>query len=97
MSTKKIESASIISQATGFLTSDIDGETVMMSIEKGKYFGLDAVGSRIWDLLESPTKLVDLINSLVAEFEVDPKNCELDVLEFLERLNTKGMLRVQVS
>ena len=45
MDVKKIEPASVISRADGFLASDIDGETVMMSLKQGKYFGMDAVGS----------------------------------------------------
>ncbi len=96
MQTKqKIESNSIVSREPGFITSEIDGETVMMSVEQGNYFGLDSVGTRIWDGIKSPTKVCELINSLVEEFEVELSTCEKDVLEFLQRLSEKQIIKVQ--
>ena len=47
MKTKKITTNTIISQIEEIVASDIDGETVMMSIENGEYYGLDDIGSRI--------------------------------------------------
>ena len=89
-----IESASVVSRTGEFISTKMDDDTVMMSIEQGKYFGLDAVGSRIWDLLESPTKVHDLVTTLVAEFEVTPDTCKKDVITFLDTLHQKEMLEI---
>jgi len=79
------------------ISSDVDGEKVMMNVENGEYFGLDSVGSRIWELIEKPTEVDKLIESLLKEFEVDRKECEADTLEFLNQLLEKKLLIVTFS
>jgi hypothetical protein len=74
------------------VSSDIDGEKVMMSIESGEYFGLDPVGSRIWELIENPIKIEKLVEVLLDEFEVIKEQCELDTLDFLNQLQEKNLL-----
>jgi hypothetical protein len=63
--------------------SDMDGETVMMSIQNGEYYGLDEVGSRIWQLLENPESAETLTQKLIEEYEVSQETCLSDVMEFL--------------
>ncbi|MHC1703187.1 MAG: lasso peptide biosynthesis PqqD family chaperone [Tenuifilaceae bacterium] len=74
------------------VASDMDGETVMMSIDNGEYFGLDPVGSRIWTLIENPVRIDKLIEQLLEEFDVTKEQCELDTLEFLNQLQDKNLL-----
>ena len=77
------------------VASDIDGEVVMMSIENGAYYGIDSIGSRIWELIETPCKVSELIEKLLEEFEVDRPTCEKDVLKFLEELQKDKIILVQ--
>jgi hypothetical protein len=70
----------------------MDGETVMMSIDNGEYFGLDPVGSRIWTLIENPIRIDKLIEQLLEEFDATKEQCELDTLEFLNQLQDKNLL-----
>ncbi|MGR9072521.1 MAG: lasso peptide biosynthesis PqqD family chaperone [Gammaproteobacteria bacterium] len=74
------------------ISSEIDGETVMMSLEQGKYYGLDVVGSRVWDLLSTPQTLNDIVDALLIEFDVDRETCESDVSEFVERMLKNKLL-----
>ena len=57
-------------------------EAVMMSVEAGRYYGLNAVARRVWELLETPKTIAQLCRQLCEEFEVDPQTCETDVLKF---------------
>jgi hypothetical protein len=75
------------------LSSDMDGETVMMSIEKGKYFGLDKVGSRIWELLEEPHSTDELIKILMKEFDVEGAQCREDTQKFLDELIKQNLVK----
>ena len=95
MKKKEITTDTIISQIEEIVASDIDGETVMMSIENGEYYGLDDIGSRIWELLEKPIKVSDLIDTLLERFDVDRETCERDVLKFLNELKEDKILRVE--
>jgi len=76
------------------LDADIDGELVMMNIEQGRYFGLNQTGTRIWALLAQPVVISDLCDKLTAEFSVPPKQCEHEVVAFLETLLIRGLLQV---
>lgn len=84
-----------ISQTKDIVASDIDGEVVMMSIGNGTYYGIDSIGSRIWELIETPCKVSDLIEKLLEEFEVDRPTCEKDVLKFLEELQKNNTIVIQ--
>ena len=76
------------------LETDIDDETVMMDIDQGRYFGLNDTGTRIWALLAQPVVIRDLCDQLAAEFDVPPEQCKQEVLDFLGRLSTRGLLQV---
>lgn len=68
------------------ISTDMDGDTVMMSIARGEYFGLSGVGNRIWALLEQPVAIADLHATICTEFEVDAATCNADLQAFLAQL-----------
>lgn len=70
----------------------IEGEVLMMSMEQGQYFSLNQVGSRIWELLETPTEQTTLVGQLTAEYEVSEDVCHEQVGSFLARLRDRGLL-----
>lgn len=68
------------------VSTDMDGDTVMMSVERGNYYGIGGVGSRIWELLENPISIDDIVRRICFEFEVDEEVCHDDVSRFVEEL-----------
>jgi hypothetical protein len=89
-----ITAETIISRRRDIVASDIDGEVVMMSIEKGNYYGLDLIASRIWELTEKPLKVTDLIGILTEEYEVTREDCEKDVLAFFNDLLSEKLIEI---
>jgi hypothetical protein len=75
------------------IASEVDGELVLISIEDGKYFGLDTVGSEIWRLLEAPQSTNALVEALKAQFEGDADDVERDTLAFIDELATHALVR----
>ncbi|MDF1722488.1 MAG: PqqD family peptide modification chaperone [Minwuia sp.] len=69
-----------------FVSTDMDGETVLMSIEHGSYFGVGGVAALIWDKLEQPRTEDELVSLVRAEFEVSEQDCRKDVQAFLADL-----------
>ncbi len=67
-------------------------EWVMMSIESGNYLTLSRVGSRVWDLMESPKTIDELCALLVREFSVAPDACRHDVTRFIEEMIGHGAI-----
>lgn len=84
----------IVTQAPGLVTADMDGETVMLNIENGKYFGLDSIGSRIWELIEEPYVVRDLVAALQKDYDVEENDCQNDTLMFLNTLHDKGLIKI---
>jgi hypothetical protein len=67
-------------------------EGVMMSVTKGRYYGVDAVGLRIWELLETPATVAEVCARLQEEFEVDAPTCDAEVLQFVNDLIENGIV-----
>ena len=85
--------ATIVRRSDNQVSCRVDDETVLMHIETGEYFGYDAIGTRVWSLLEKPIDVSALCERLVAEHEdVDLDRCTEDVLAFLTELIGEGLL-----
>lgn len=67
------------------IDGELDDNQVMMHLDKGKYFGLNPVGKRIWALLDQPKNFEEIIEVLLTEFEVEENLCRKEVLEFLDK------------
>ncbi len=92
MNKQEISTDTIIKRIDDIVASEIDGETVMMSIDQGKYYGLDLIGSQIWEFIKEPIKVSELIDALVEQFDVDWATCQKDVLHFLNKLKDEKIL-----
>lgn len=81
-----------LSRAEQLISSKVDEDMFLLSLEKGAYFRMDPVGARIWELLENPCERGEIIASLLQEYEVDEKTCAEETDAFLERLLKAGLL-----
>ena len=72
--------------------NDIDGEVVLLNVKTGKYFGMDAIGSRIWQLIDEPKTLAELVQTLTKEYDVSESQCSKDTEVFLNRLADDELL-----
>ena len=76
-------------------TTDLQDSLMMMSVQSGKYFELNPVSKRIWELVDSPKTEEQIIAKLLEEFDVSEEECRADVLEHLELLTNKTILLVE--
>ncbi|HEY4900312.1 MAG TPA: PqqD family protein [Terriglobales bacterium] len=74
-------------------TRKIGDETILLNLETGTYFGLDAVGSRFVELLEQNGKLAAAHRAMLEEFDVAPEVLEADLLRLSEEMCAKGLLK----
>jgi hypothetical protein len=86
---------SVISAKKEIVAADMDGDTVMMSIEAGKYYNLGTTGGMIWKMLESPVSVAAVITKLLEQYEVTREQCEAEVLAFLNGIKQEELLEVQ--
>lgn len=85
----------LLIRSTDMLANDIGKETVMMSIEMGKYYGMNKTGSYIWKVLETPMSLTDLCNRIVVDFKISKEQCLDEVKPFIEEMVKENILIVQ--
>lgn len=74
--------------------TDLDGEKVMMNLDKGEYFMMNEVGSRIWEIISEPINVKEIISTLRNEYEVDEETCKDTVIEFLGRLGNADLISI---
>ena len=56
-----------------------------------EYFSVDATAGRIWDMIEQPVALNDVVATLVREYDVSPDDCEAQVKSFVGDLISNGL------
>ena len=70
---------------------EMDGEAVILNLESGTYFGLDPVGTRIWQLVEKHGSLRVVFEQMRQEFDVESEVLERDLLDLVGRFTDKGL------
>lgn len=76
------------------VSTELNGEIILMSIEQGTYYGMDPVLSSIWNLIEKPLPVSALCKRLQEEYEVNKETCEYDVMEALRKLADEHLITI---
>lgn len=76
------------------IATDMDGDTVMMNIANGKYYGISGVGSRVWELLAKPITISEMVSTICMEFEVEKSTCKADIERFIDEMHAFGLIVV---
>lgn len=92
---KEITPNTRLQRKSDLLFNEIDGEVVMLSIENNEYYGMDKVGSRIWELLKQQMSYKDLVAKLMDEYEVSEKQCKEETISFLQKLADKKLVVIK--
>jgi hypothetical protein len=90
---KSINNDTIIVQAEGIDATDLNGEKVMMNLDKGQYFALNQVGGRIWDIIDKPASVKEITDTLIKEYDIDEETCISSVITFLEGMSDVEIIR----
>jgi hypothetical protein len=83
-----------ISRSPAHVFCELAGEAVILSLADGRYYGLDPVGTHVWQRLEAPATLPELRDAVAAAFEVAPEQAEADLRNFVDDLRTRGLVDV---
>lgn len=78
--------------AEGIVFRELQDETVILNLETGTYFGLDPIGTRIWQLCQEKRLLRSVWETLQTEYEAPAEELEADLLGFVDELSQKGLV-----
>jgi hypothetical protein len=73
----------------------LDAETVILHFDKGVYFGLNDVGTIVWNQIQSPHTVQEICDAIMREYEVSKDRCEQDLVQLLEELCKQGLIEVR--
>jgi hypothetical protein len=71
---------------------DLEGEAVILDLTSGRYFGLNAVGTRIWMLLEAGTPIEQIVRAIAEEYAADAAQIDRDVKALVEDLLSRRLI-----
>lgn len=83
--------------AKNVVSCDLQGETAILNMENGVYYGLDEVGTRIWNLIQKPIKVENILKELLMTYDVDREECQRDLYDLLNEMDENGLLEVKMS
>lgn len=75
------------------ITGQLDENLVMVDIEKGNYFSLNTVATRIWELLEAPLTVDDLCKKLTDEYDVSLEQCRTEIENYLSQMQELDLVQ----
>ena len=95
MSTPQLNLKSVVQRDPEIIAAEADQDLVMVSIASGSYYGVSNVARAIWEAIEHPKKVSDLIDDLASAYNIERSKCEEETLLFLGDLLTERLLQVR--
>jgi Coenzyme PQQ synthesis protein D (PqqD) len=89
-----VKLSSMVCHMPNPVAADVAGETVLMSLERSRCYGLGGIGSEIWSKLVSPVRVADLVEEFSERYEAPPGVIERDVLQMLTQLANEGLIQI---
>ena len=74
------------------ITRELSGETVLLNLESGVYYGLDAVGTRVWQLIMQGRTIASVCDTMIEEYEVAAQVLHADVTRLVGELHDRGIV-----
>lgn len=86
--------ASSVAATEAQISTELEGEVVILNTATGKYYTLDGVGTDVWRHLQDELKVADLCREVEARYDVTPERCREDVFALLENLAAAGLVEL---
>lgn len=83
-----------VCRSTDQVSTELQGEVVILNVKDGKYYNLNPVGSRIWQIIEHPVSAVSIVETIMDEYNVERQNCEQDVYTILLAMKASGLVDI---
>ncbi len=90
----KLSIESVVVVSDNVVSCDLDTEAAILNLKDGVYYGLDPIGAKIWNLIQKPITLTEVMETILNEYDVNSEQCKNDVLELIEELLENGLVKV---
>ena len=90
----EITEQTVVRAAQSQVSTVLDGEAVLLELSRGVYFGLNEVGTRVWEMVREPRDVASIRDAVCDEYDVTPGQCLVDMVDLLERMHREGLVEV---
>jgi hypothetical protein len=89
-----LDASTYVVRSSDSIAAIVGEELVMFSMDTGRYYGFNTIATVIWQHIEEPITVAALCAKLQHLFDVTTQQCDTEVLEFLQKLEQRNMLRI---
>ncbi len=75
-------------------SADLGDEAAILNLKSGVYYGLDSVGARVWNIIQTPRTVREVRDTLLNEYDVEADRCASDLIALLEELAEHDLIDV---
>lgn len=93
-SAPRLSPATVLVAARGQVSTELEGEAVILSLADEAYYGLDGAGALAWSLLAEPRTLAELRDAVAAGYDVAPADAERDLAALLSELLERHLVEI---
>ena len=90
-----ISISSFVVAAQDQVSCELAGEAVILNLKNDVYYGLDPIGARIWDLIQTPRSVAEVRDALLTEYDVEATRCEQDLFALLEQMVAQELIEIK--
>ena len=79
----------------GLTAANLGDEAVLLDANSGRYYGLNELGARIFELIRTPSLVADVKSTLLQEYKVEESQLEADLLSFLREMEERKLIETK--
>jgi hypothetical protein len=87
---------SVVVAASEQVSCPLGAESAILNLSNTSYYGLDSVGTVVWNLLRQPRCIAEIRDAILEEYEVEADRCERDLLDLLAKMRQEGLIELHV-
>jgi PqqD family protein of HPr-rel-A system len=76
----------------GLTAADLGGEAVVLDPQSGRYYGLNELGARIFELARKPRSVERIMQALLQEYDVKADQLKADLIAFLHEMEQRNLI-----
>jgi len=92
MESESLTKTTIVEANAHQTSAEVDGEVVILDLDEGIYYGINQVGARIWEIIQDPTPIEEIVETITDEYDVPRDECSQDVMSLLQDLKQKNLV-----
>ncbi|MTK63719.1 MAG: PqqD family protein [Methanobacterium sp.] len=93
----KISNKTTVVVADDIISCELDGEAAILTMNDGIYYGLNPIGAKIWNLIQKPIKINEIISVIMKEYNVETERCQIDIQTLINDLLNHGLVKVNAD